>query len=146
VHLRRAWLHSCNYDTLYNTIDAIIEGLRVRPWNKYKIKNQRSNCDHGGPVHPGSRLGHGVMIRCHKVSGFSTHYTFLNAITNSPVFGTGNARTGPQWPPTLFLMVLVLLLLSDLQIAKAFSLYNRSSPNFAYTYRAYVTTLSTIAP
>jgi len=49
---------------------------------------------------------------------------------------------GPWWPPTLFLFLLFLVLvLSDLQSAKAFSFHNRSSPNFAYTY---VTTLSTI--
>jgi len=44
--------------------------------------------------------------------------------------------TGPQTPPTLFLLLFLLalvlvLFLSDLRSAKAFSLHNRSSPNFA---------------
>jgi len=36
-------------------------------------------------------------------------------------------KNGPQWPPTLFLF----LLLPDLRSAKAFSFHNRSSPNFS---------------
>jgi len=50
--------------------------------------------------------------------------------------------TGPHAPPMLFLFFLVLLL-SDLRSAKAFSFHNRSSPNFANTL---VTTLLTIVP
>jgi len=42
------------------------------------------------------------------------------------VFGPGN---GSQAPPTLFLLVLVL---SDLRSAKAFSFHNQLSSNFAY--------------
>ena len=50
--------------------------------------------------------------------------------------------TGPhKWPPTF--LFLLLLLLSDLRSAKAFSFHNRSWPNFPCTW---VTTLSTIAP
>ena len=44
----------------------------------------------------------------------------------------------------LVVVLFLILLLTDLRSAKAFSFHNRSSPNFTHT--AEVTTLSTIAP
>jgi len=52
-------------------------------------------------------------------------------------------ETDPQALPTLFLLLFLGLLLSDLQSTKAFSFHNRSSLNFACRLK---TLFSTIAP
>jgi len=85
-----------------------------------------------------------LALRLHARFATFRRYHYIHVVLSHIVkWFLLDLGTGPQWPPTLFLFLLLVLLLSDLRSAKAFSFHSRSSSNFAYTH---VTTLSTIAP
>jgi len=112
-------------DVVWHVQDASRHGGKheQKPWQQLYTRQSRYN-----------------NVRHHRDRWVTIHQLDLKRflrryLSHCIVFWNLDPGTGSQWPPTLFFLLLVLvLLLSDLRSAKAFSFQNQSSSNFAYTY------------